>query len=89
MARATTTSRGYGASHQRMRAKYQTLVASGRAVCVRCDEPIAPDAPWDLDHSDDRRTYNGPAHRACNRAAGARNSTAARMAKAAMTVRDW
>ncbi|MDO4240763.1 hypothetical protein [Micrococcus sp.] len=89
MARATTTSRGYGASHQRMRAKYLPLVAAGRAVCARCGERIEPQDLWELDHSDDRSTYIGPSHQACNRRAGQAKSTAARMAKSAMTVRDW
>ncbi|TFI01667.1 hypothetical protein E4A49_01100 [Micrococcus lylae] len=89
MTRATTTSRGYGASHQRMREKYKPLVESGQALCARCQEPIAPGALWELDHSDDRSEYIGPSHRTCNRRAGQAKATAARMAKAATTVRDW
>lgn len=89
MATASTTARGYGASHQRMRKKYRPLVESGQAVCARCGEPIAPTDLWELDHAEDRSTYLGPSHRACNRRAGQLNATAARTAKAATTVRDW
>lgn len=85
----STTARGYGASHQRMRERYRPLVESGRAVCARCQEPIAPGALWELDHSDDRSEYIGPSHRTCNRAAGGRNGAATTNAKRATTVRDW
>jgi hypothetical protein len=68
--RHATTQRGYGHRHQMMRRKYASLVASGRASCSRCGEPIEPGTPWDLDHSDyDRTRYLGPSHSSCNRAA--------------------
>lgn len=85
----STTARGYGSAHQRTRERYRPLVESGQALCARCGEPIAPGALWELDHSDDRAEYIGPSHRTCNRRAGQANATAARMAKAATTVRDW
>jgi hypothetical protein len=54
------------------------------ADCLKADElngvPVGgfihPLEPWDLDHSDDRRHWMGPAHRACNRSAGARKRNA-------------
>ena len=50
----STTARGYGAAHQRIRERYRPLVESGQALCARCQEPIAPGALWELDHADDR-----------------------------------
>jgi hypothetical protein len=64
--RLTTTQRGYGVSHQAARRRLAPLVLSGKATCTRCGEPIAPDAPWHLDHRDDRSGYAGPAHAYCN-----------------------
>ncbi|WP_236832161.1 hypothetical protein [Blastococcus sp. KM273128] len=68
----------YGHAHRRLRGKWRRVVARGEAVCVRCGLLIGPGAPWDLDHTDDRTGYLGPAHRACNRAAGARQGNQAR-----------
>jgi hypothetical protein len=87
--RASTSERGYGASHQALRDKYRPLVESGQAVCPRCTTPIAPDEPWDLGHTDDRTGYQGPEHRSCNRSAGGTNAANKINAQRAMTVRDW
>jgi hypothetical protein len=68
----------YGWHHRMERAKWAEVVALGGCLCVRCNEPITADEPWDLDHADDGVTYNGPAHQGCNRAAGARRREALR-----------
>jgi hypothetical protein len=54
------------------------LVASGRAVCPRCRQPILPGQQWDAGHVVDLATGGHaagrmvPEHRACNRSAGGR-----------------
>lgn len=66
----TTAERGYGYAHTQQRKRVAVLVARGQAVCSRCRRVIVPGTAWDLDHSDDRGSYLGPAHRNCNRRAG-------------------
>lgn len=69
---ASTTERGYGGAHQRARRRYQALLDQGQAfTCPRCARPVVLGMAWDLDHTDDRTGYHGPAHRSCNRGAGA------------------
>lgn len=66
----TTAERGYGAAHRRERQAAARLVAYGLAFCSRCGSWIQPGTAWDLDHTDDRLGYAGPAHASCNRRAG-------------------
>lgn len=68
----STTSRGYGAAHQALRAKWRTKVEAGLVDCARCGVRIEPGQPWDLGHTDDRSGYNGPECRTCNRSHGGR-----------------
>jgi hypothetical protein len=68
--RRSTAARGYGSAHQRLRRRVSRLVVSGEATCTRCGEKIEPGSAWDLDHTDNRRGYLGPAHRSCNRRNG-------------------
>lgn len=68
----TTTQRGYGAAHQAERKRWSAAVEQGLVRCCRCSRLILPGMAWDLDHTDDRTGYHGPAHRSCNRSAGAR-----------------
>lgn len=86
---ASTTQRGYGSTHQRERAKWEPKVKAGGINCARCGNPLDPDEPFDLGHNDDRTGYIGPEHVKCNRGAGARNATAARLAKQQTVSRDW
>src|SRR4029077_16714608 len=67
--RASTSARGYGPAHQRMRVEYGRLVLAGRVRCARCGDWIVPGQEWDLGHTDDRRGYTGPEHETCNRGA--------------------
>lgn len=74
--RATSTQRGYGTTHQRLRRALAPLVLSGRATCWRCGLPIQPNEAWDLGHDDaDRSITRGPEHaNTCNRSAAGRAS---------------
>lgn len=69
MTRETTTTRGYGIRHQRLRAAWAAKVRHGDVACARCGDLIEPDEGFDLDHDDNDRTqYLGPSHIRCNRA---------------------
>jgi hypothetical protein len=57
----------YQREHKATRQALEPLVATGTITCPRCNQPILPGQPWDLDHNDDRTSYRGPAHQACNR----------------------
>jgi hypothetical protein len=87
------SSRGYGAPHVAVRARYACLVDAGEAVCARCGIPILPGDEWDLGHSEDRSSYTGPEHSRCNRSAGGRNGAAVtnsrRAAAAAKPTHVW
>lgn len=60
-----TTARGYGYTHQRLRADYQARMDAGEQfMCWRCGLPILKGFPWHLGHDDlDRTLYRGPEHR--------------------------
>src|SRR6478672_9896226 len=81
----STTSRGYGNQHQKIRKALEPLVATGDMTCARCGEPIRPGTPWDLGHDDyDRSVWSGPEHRRCNRRTAAR-----RKVKRRQWSREW
>ena len=73
-ARGTTTERGYGHTHQVERARWATILAQRAVPCARCGEPIRPGEPFDLGHTNDRKSWHGPEHPTCNRADGGRRS---------------
>jgi len=89
MTTRSTTSRGYGAAHQRERARLEPIVRAGGVKCFRCNEDIAADGPWDLGHNDDRTAWTGPEHVKCNRAAGGANGAAVTNQKKQTITRDW
>jgi hypothetical protein len=66
--------RGYTSAHDRERARWVAIVAAGGVPCARCGVVIVPVEPWDLDHADDRLSYLGPSHRACNRRTSTRRA---------------
>jgi hypothetical protein len=75
--RPSTTARGYGNNHQKLRERWRRQVERGEVRCARCGRFIQPGQAWDLDHDDlDRSQYLGPSHQACNRAAARRRAAA-------------
>lgn len=61
--KGSTSERGYGGKHQRLRKHWAPKVRAGGVDCWRCNRPILPDQKWDLGHSDtDRDQYEGPEH---------------------------
>src|SRR5215467_11086881 len=69
----TAKSQQYGRRHAEIRERFVPLVAAGGVKCARCGQLIAPGEPWDLGHDDfDKNRYQGPEHRACNRATAGR-----------------
>ena len=60
----------YGERHQLLRKQLAGRVATGKVPCARCGRLILPGMPWDLGHRDGGEAweYDGPEHRACNRA---------------------
>lgn len=77
--KGSTSGRGYGWQHQKLREQYKPLVESGRATCWRCGEPIHPNAKWDLGHDDNDRTITrGPEHIGRECPAGGNRATASR-----------
>ena len=70
-ARGTRQARGYDASHDRERARWQRRLDRGEQV--RCTNPdcLTPSVPidprsWHLGHTPDRATWRGPEHPLCN-----------------------
>ena len=89
---ATTSERGYGMAHRRMRERWRPLVESGNALCARCGYPIEPGSPWDMGHVEGSSSeHSGPEHVRCNRRAGGRNGARVRWRRprAAPWSRDW
>jgi hypothetical protein len=66
----STTKRGYGTKHQRLRRMWQRRLDSGEfSGCARCGLPIVRGMRWDPGHEDsDRSHYSGPGARALQQA---------------------
>lgn len=78
-ARGTRQQRGYGAEHNKQRARWLPLVATGNVKCWRCGDYITAGARWDLGHDDhDRTKYRGPEHIGRECKAGGNRATASR-----------
>ena len=67
--RGSSTERGYGREHRKLRDEWKPRVEAGEVHCARpgCGKLIEPGSAWDLGHNPDR-SYRGPEHRTCNRA---------------------
>lgn len=81
----SSSARGYGEEHRRLREQWAPLVAQGTVTCARhslgqcqlADRPegplILPGERWQLDHVDgDKTRYLGPSHSECNQATAGR-----------------
>jgi len=89
---ATPHPRGYGKAHRELRTYWDQKIKAGTMpACSRCGYPVRATDTWDLDHTDDRTGYLGPAHAHCNRSAGARkvNNKRARPGRSNKVTRDW
>lgn len=71
-----SSQRQRGRADQLARQALVPVVASGMAVCARCDQLIDPAEPWDAGHVDDLGRGGAPdgarrpEHARCNRSAG-------------------
>jgi len=93
----TTTARGYGSSHQALRARLLAAWKPGQP-CARCGQPmlyrwlLTPDgkrvSAIDLGHLDGKTGYRGLEHRSCNRRDGQRKTTAINRARGTLTPRQ-
>jgi hypothetical protein len=89
MARLSTTQRGYGYLHQKMRERLKPMVEAGMTNCARCGDRILPGQRWELDHAAGKQGYRGPAHWRCNRSAGGRIGAAITNGKSRGWLRQW
>lgn len=78
-AQASASARGYGYAHQKLRAALLAQWQPGDP-CTRCGRPMwGPPRSIHLGHADDKQSYRGLEHAACNTADGARRGNAARV----------
>jgi hypothetical protein len=77
--KGTTTERGYGTEHQRLRE--QLLPHAYGQLCPKCEQPMWEGEELDLGHTEDRTGYTGMEHRSCNRSHGAAEGNRRRAAR--------
>ena len=68
----SSTTRGYGARHRKLRAAL--LPQAYGQPCVRCGHVMLPGQVLHLDHNDQRTGYYGFSHAACNLRAAAKKA---------------
>jgi hypothetical protein len=81
---ASTTAKGYGWQHQKLRAALLRALVPG-SPCPRCNQPMWPGIQaLDLGHEDGsgKTRYVGLEHATCNRVAGAKFGTGSEAATA-------
>ena len=77
----STTNRGYGSSHQKLRKALAAQIAAGAVFqCARCGRPIRAGDVWELGHADAPDAHalglwSGPEHRRCNQQNKSRQQT--------------
>lgn len=73
--RGSSYSRGYDAAHQKERRR---IINAGihNFRCARCGDQFEYDEPFQLGHTDDRKSWSGPEHIRCNLGAAGRASHA-------------
>ena len=93
--RGSTTARGYGSAHQKLRARWRPIVEEGQAychatICLMTTRWIPPHSSWHLGHTPDRTGWTGPEHERCNEADGARRGNRMRgQQRRWFTSRRW
>lgn len=83
----TTEQRGYGVPHDRQKDYWRPFVRAGLVVCPYCGEKIV--GPFDLGHSDDRRSWIGPTHPECNRREAGLKTARLRRGRRTVTSQEW
>lgn len=89
MPRGSTTARGYGYQHEKLR---RALLGEAYGqLCHFCNEPMLPGQKLHLDHTPDRAAYRGFAHAECNQRDGGRRGGQRTRGKTRTwtTTRNW
>lgn len=79
--------RGYGVTHRRTVEGWRPLVRAGLVSCPLCGRLIV--GAFHLGHSDDRLSYIGPTHPACNLREAGLKTARLRAGTARVVSREW